>query len=40
LTTKERDIVEKLLSAKDSKTGKEQVYEEYLRQLELAIENH
>jgi hypothetical protein len=40
LTTKERARVEKLLSAKPSKTVKELAYKEYQRQLELAIENH
>jgi hypothetical protein len=40
LTTKERTGVQKLLSAKPAKTAKELAYEEYQRQLELAIENH
>jgi hypothetical protein len=40
LATKERTGVQKLLAAKPAKTTKELAYEEYQRQLELAIENH
>lgn len=40
LTTKERAGIEKLLAAKPTKTVKELAYQEYQRQLELAIENH
>lgn len=38
MTTKERAGVQKLVGSK--KTAEELAYEEYQRQLELAIENH
>jgi hypothetical protein len=38
MTTKERAGVQKLVASK--KTAEELAYEEYQRQLELAIENH
>jgi hypothetical protein len=40
LTIKEGTGVQKLLAAKPAKTAKQLAYEEYQRQLELAIENH
>jgi hypothetical protein len=38
--TKKRTGVQKLLAATSAKTAEELAYEEYQRQLELAIKNH
>lgn len=40
MTTKKEAGVQKLVAAKTIKTAEELAYEEYQKQLELAIENH